>query len=56
MTRLFYDDKPEYKLIMTKAFRGYALLEQGLGEFLDRKTSVLGLATSGDGWTARAVH
>ena len=56
MTRLFYDDKPEYRLIMAKAFRGYALLEHGLGEFFDRNTSVLGLSTSGDGWTARAVH
>ena len=56
MTRLFYDDKPEYRLIMAKAFHGNALLEQGLGKYLDRKTSVLGLSTSGDGWTARAVH
>ena len=56
MTRLFYDDKPEYRVIMAKAFRGYALLEQDLGEFLDRKTSVLGLSTSGDDWTARAGH
>ena len=56
MTRLFYDDKPEYRLIMAKAFRGYALLDQGLGEFLDRNTSVLGLSTSGDDWTARAGH
>ena len=42
MTRLFYDDTPEYGVIMAEAFRGYALLEQDLGEFLDRNTSVLG--------------